>query len=127
MAGVVETTQYLHKNHGGTVTYAATGGSLALAAVFGALRAATVRIWLKDGQPWSRGSWLTASLWIAALAAHLGYDSLVAHGHGDAGLGSATVLLYLAVSLGSQRIVQERANRLQAGRPAMAARLGGIS
>jgi putative effector of murein hydrolase LrgA (UPF0299 family) len=84
VVGVVETTQYLQKNHGGTVTYAAIGGSLALAAIFGALRAATVRIWLKDGQPWSRGSGLTASLWIVALAAYLGYDSLVAHGHGDA-------------------------------------------
>jgi hypothetical protein len=124
--GVVEATQYLQKNHGGTMTYA-VGGSLALAAVFGAVRAATVRIWLKDGLPWSRGSWLTASLWIVALAAHLGYDSLVARGHGD-GLGSATVVLYLTVSLGIQRvIVQERANRLRAGRPTAAGWLSGVS
>ena len=106
---------------GGAVTYAAIG-SLVLAAIFGALRAATVRIWLPDGQPWSRGSWLTALLWVLALAARLGYDALVAHGHAERGLGAATVVLYLAVSLGIQRlIVQSRAHRLQAGRPAPAA------
>jgi len=50
-------------------------GSLVLAAAFGALRAATVRIWIADGQAWSRGNWLTALLWVAAVAAHLGYDA----------------------------------------------------
>jgi hypothetical protein len=124
VVGVVETSEFLQKNHGGAVTYAAIGGSLVLAAIFGALRAATVRIWLQDGQPWSKGSWLTASLWIVALAAHLGYDALVAHGHAESGLGAATVVLYLAISLGIQRvIVQSRARRLQAGRPAPAAPL----
>ena len=68
IVGVVETSEFLQQNHGGAVTYAAIGGSLVLAAIFGALRAATVRIWLQDGQPWSKGSWLTASLWIVALA-----------------------------------------------------------
>jgi hypothetical protein len=91
-----------------------------LATVFGALRAATVRLWLQDRQAWSKGNWLTASLWVAARAAHLGYDALVAHGHGDSNVGAATVILYLAVSLGIQRvIVQQRANRLQPGGPAV--------
>jgi hypothetical protein len=50
------------------------------------------------------------------VAAHLGYDALVAHGHGNRGLGSATVVLYLAISLGFQRvIVRQRAHRLQPG------------
>jgi hypothetical protein len=114
--GVIETAQFLQKNHAGPGTYAAIGGSLVLAAVFGGLRASTVRLWLQDGQPWSKGNWLTAALWVVALAAHLGYDALVAHGHGDSNVGAATVVLYLAVSLGIQRvIVQLRANRLQPG------------
>jgi hypothetical protein len=51
-------------------------------------------------------------------AAHLGYDALVADGHDHHGLGSATVVLYLAISLGFQRIiVQQRARHLQPGRP----------
>jgi hypothetical protein len=52
----VETSQFLQKNHADIVTYAAIGGSLVLAAIFGPLRAATVRIRLHDGQPWS-ASW----------------------------------------------------------------------
>jgi hypothetical protein len=112
--GVVETVEYLQKYHGGSATYAALGGSLVLAAVFGVLRAVTVRLWTQDGQVWSKGNWLTAALWIVALAAHLGYDALVAHGHGSSGnVGTATVVLYLAVSLGVQRLIaQLRASRM---------------
>jgi hypothetical protein len=116
--GVLQAAQFLGKNHSGALTYGLIAGSLVLAAVFGALRAATVRIWIADGQAWSRGNWLTAVLWVAAVAAHLGYDALAATGHGNRGLGSATVVLYLAISLGFQRvIVQQRARRLQPGRP----------
>ena len=73
--GLVETYQFLQQHHSGTVSYAALLGSLALAAGFGVLRAVTVRIWLQDGQPWSRGSWITVGLWIMALAVYLGYDA----------------------------------------------------
>jgi hypothetical protein len=112
--GVAETAGYLQKYHSGTATYAALAGSLVLAAIFGLLRAATVRIWLQAGQAWSKGNWLTALLWIVALGAHLGYDALVARGHGSNDVGTATVVLYLAVSLGVQRLVaQHRASRLQ--------------
>jgi hypothetical protein len=112
--GVVETVNYLQKYHSGSATYAALGGSLVLAAVFGVLRAGTVRLWVQDGQVWSKGNWLTALLWIIALGVHLGYDALVAHGHGSNDVGTATVLLYLAVSLGVQRLIaQRRATRLQ--------------
>jgi hypothetical protein len=127
VVGLLETSQFLQGNQAGAVTYAALGGSLVLAAVFGALRASTVRIWLQGGHAWSKGNWLTASLWVAALAAHLGYDELVARGHGAGSVGTATVVLYLAVSLGVQRvIVQQRAHRLQAGRPAALSQLGGL-
>ena len=52
------------------------------------------------------------------MAAHLGYDALVAHGDGNRGLGSATVVLYLAISFGFQRIiVRQRARRLRPGGP----------
>jgi hypothetical protein len=117
--GVVEAAAYLQKYHGGTATYAALGGSLVLAAFFGVLRAATVRVWLQDGQVWSKGNRLTALLWIVALGVHLGYDALVAHGHGGNDVGTATVVLYLAVSLGVQRLIaQHRASRLPAPGPA---------
>jgi hypothetical protein len=110
--GLLETSTYSRDNHAGAMTLAALAGSLVLAGVFGAVRAATVRVWLDGGQAWSKGNWLTAALWITALAAHLGYDGLIAQGHWNRGVGAATVVLYLAVTLGVQRvIVQQRANR----------------
>jgi hypothetical protein len=119
VVGLLEAAQFLQHTHAGAVTYAALAGSLLLAAVFGALRAATVRLWVQGSQPWTKGTWLTAGLWIAAVAAHLGYDALVTPGHGSSGVGAATVVLYLAVSLGIQRvIVLGRAHRLRAGHPA---------
>jgi hypothetical protein len=119
--GLLQTYQFLSKGHDHPLTFAALGGSLVLAAIFGALRAGTVRVWLQDGQAWSQGNWLTAALWIVSLAAHLGYDLLVVHGPGARGLGTATIVLYLAVSLGFQRVlVFRRAQRLQLAGPAAA-------
>jgi len=117
--GVIETYQYLAKHHAGATEVAALAGSLALAAAFGLIRAMTVRVWMKDGQPWSQGSVITAVLWVLALAAHLGYDALLDHHKDLTGLGEATVLLYLAVSLLVQRlVVATRAARLAPAPPA---------
>jgi hypothetical protein len=125
VVGLLQTYRFLSQNHAHPLTFAAIGGSLVLAAVFGALRASTVRIWLQDRQAWSQGTWLTAVLWIASLAAHLGYDILVAHGHGARGLGVATIVLYLAISLGFQRVlVMRRAHRLQVADPAAVGKVG---
>jgi hypothetical protein len=104
--GIVETVEYMQKNHvDATIAVAALAGSLVLAAVFGAIRALTVRVWMKDGQPWSQGNVLTAVLWIIALGAHLGYDALIGHDKGVGNLGTATVLLYLVVCLAVQRLI----------------------
>lgn len=111
--GVVEAVDYLSKHHGGTLTIAALAGSLVLAVVFGLLRAATVRVWIKDGAAWTQGNWLTALLWVVAVAAHLGYDALFDHHKATSGVGSATIVLYLAISLAVQRgLVLLRARRL---------------
>jgi hypothetical protein len=111
--GLIETAQYLQKLHAGSAAIVALIGSLVLAALFGAMRAATVRIWLQDGQIWAKGNLLTAALWIAALAAHLGYDYLIGQHKDIGGLGDATLVLYLAISLAVQRvIVSARAQRL---------------
>lgn len=116
--GLIETAQYLQKLHAGSAAIVALAGSLVLAAIFGAARAATVRIWIQDRQAWSKGNILTAALWVVALGAHLGYDYLIGQ-HKDIGsLGDATVLLYLAVSLAVQRvIVVLRAQRLSPAVP----------
>ena len=120
--GLVEAVQAIQRLHAGTAAVIALVGSLILAAVFGAARAATVSIWLQDGQAWSKGNLLTAGLWVLAVGAHLGYDYLIGQ-HKDIGdLAGATVVLYLAVSLAVQRvIVTLRAQRLD---PAAVGRVG---
>jgi len=113
VVGLIETSAYLQRVHTGSVAIVALLGSLALAAVFGAVRAFTVRLWIQDGQPWTRGNLLTAALWVAAVAAHLGYDYLIGQSKDIGQLGNATVLLYLVASLGVQRlVVSYRAQRL---------------
>jgi hypothetical protein len=71
---------------------------------------------MKDGQPWSQGSILTAGLWVVALGAHLGYDALFSSHKDISGIGTATVLLYLVVSLVVQRVViTTRAAKISGG------------
>jgi len=115
--GVIQLAQFLqHRSHGGEV-FAALAGSLVVAAIFGAIRAASVRVWVEGGQGWRQGNWLTALLWIVSLAVHLGYDYLVDGRGAQAGLGSASLLLYFAVTFTIQRLIlQARAQRM-AGTP----------
>ena len=99
----------LHGPHDDNRIIVAVVGSLVLAAVLGAARALTVRVWRQDdGQLMRRGTWLTAVLWIVSLAVHLGYDELVA-GHiagGNGGnVGDATIVLYLVVTLAVQQFL----------------------
>ena len=124
--GIVEFANFLngHPNDDSGIV-AAVVGSLVIAAVFGAVRALTVRVWRENGQLLRKGTWLTAVLWILSLAAHLGYDDLVAGhitGKNGGNVGDATVILYLVVTLTIQRFVllnrvarQEAAGQLSPG------------
>lgn len=115
--GVIELVSYLGKHHATGTAVAALVGSLVVAAVFGAIRAATVHLWIQDGQPWRKGNWLTGILWIVSLAAHFGIDYLIDPHNPEGGLAGSTILLYLAVTYAVQRfITQARAQKLPAGR-----------
>jgi len=107
--GVVEFVTFLkgHPDHGGAIAVAVVG-SLVIAGASGAARAPTVRVWRQDGQLMRQGTWLTAVIWVAGYAAHLGFDYLVAgHVTGTNGgdVGAATSLLYLVVTLTIQRFI----------------------
>jgi hypothetical protein len=107
--GVVQFVAFLngHPHHDGAIL-AAVAGSLVIAAVMGAVRVPTVQVWRQDGQLLRKGTWLTAVLWAVALAAHLGYDYLVAGhvtGKNGGNVGDATVVLYLVASLAVQRYI----------------------
>jgi hypothetical protein len=98
--------------HDGPAVAAALIGSLAIAALSAAVRAPTFRLWWQDGRYWRKGTAVTLVLWIASLAAHLVYDDLISHSSAS-GLGNATILLYVAVSLGVQRVfLAARATRI---------------
>jgi hypothetical protein len=126
--GIAQFIQFLsgHSRNDGSII-AAVAGSLVLAAVFGAARVPTVRVWRDNGQLLRKGSWLTAVLWILALAAHLGYDYLVAGhitGKNGSNVGDATILLYLVVTLTVQRFLllrrvarEEATGQVPAGPP----------
>jgi hypothetical protein len=114
--GLVELVEYLGKHHPGGVAYGALAGSLVVAAVLGALRAATIHLWLQNGQPWRKGNWLTGILWILSLAAHFGIDFLIDPHNPNGGLAGSTILIYLAVTYTVQRVImQARAHRLPLG------------
>ena len=114
--GLIELVEYLSKHHPSGIAYGALAGSLVVAAVLGALRAATVHLWVQDGQPWRKGNWLTGILWILSLAAHFGIDFLIDPHNPNGGLAGSTILIYLAVTYTVQRVImQARAQRLPLG------------
>jgi len=107
--GLVQFVSFL-KGHPGNPSriVAAVLGSLVLAGAFGVARALTVQVWRQGGQLMRKGTWVTAVLWIVAVAAHYGYDDLVAGhitGKNGSNVGNATIVLYLVISLAVQQFV----------------------
>ncbi|WP_163567167.1 hypothetical protein [Fodinicola feengrottensis] len=78
---------------------------LVLAGAFGLARALTVKLWRDGDQLMRQGTWLTASLWVIGVAVHLGLDVLAEKLGAPAGLGFASLPLYLAITWFVQRVV----------------------
>ncbi len=80
----------------------------------GALRAFTVRLWREGGQIFRQGRWLTLGLWLVGVAVH---EGVLAAAHFD----SSSLLLYVGLTLGAQRLVlgarARRPNQVAEGRP----------
>ncbi len=112
--GIIDTGQAMKGHHLDSTTVALLALGLVLGAGLGAVRALTVRIWAgPDATMLRQGTALTAVLWIASLAVHFGLDGLVDHFSGVSDLGSATILIYLAVTLSVQReLIRLRAAKL---------------
>jgi hypothetical protein len=112
--GVVETAQFDQQHAVSAAGWGLLAASLALGAGLGALRGLTTHVWREDGVLYRQGDAITVMLWLVGIGLHLGLDLATGHvDHDAAGLGSSSVLLYLALTLGIQRVlVLERADHL---------------
>jgi hypothetical protein len=85
-------------------------GSILAAGAFGLARGQVMRVWrTADGRTWRAGTATSVLLWLIPVALHLAADHYVARlDPAAAGLGAASMLLYLAVSLAGQRLALTR-------------------
>ena len=115
VVGVFQAYPVLSGHPPTTVVVVLLLAGLVSGAVFGTIRAYTTRLWIKENDVWRQGTWLTLVLWLVAVGLHFGIDYLSEQQGAPAGLGSSTIVLYLAVTLGIQRfITQQRAVKLRA-------------
>jgi hypothetical protein len=113
--GVIELVDYTNSHDvRGDVVLVTLASVLVGAGLLGALRAYTVRLYGgPGGRVLRQGTWLTMALWLVSVAVHFGAFSLVDALHGTTGIASASLLLYLAVSIAVQNnVVRHRARRL---------------
>lgn len=117
--GLIETWQFRQQHVVSGEAWALLAASLVVGAGFGALRGRTTHVWRDGGVLYRRGNALTLALWLVGLALHLGVDVAIKHVDASAaGLGSISVLVYLAVTLGVQQmLVLQRAEHLPVTSP----------
>jgi len=114
VAGAAQAAPVLFRHPPATIVVIMLLAGLVSGAVFGTLRAYTTKLWIKDDDVWQQGTWLTLVLWLVAVGLHFGIDYLSEQQGAPAGLGSSTIVLYLAVTLGIQRfITQQRAVKVR--------------
>ena len=107
--GLVELLTYAGSHHVsgealGVLTLSFVVGAVAL----GALRALTVKIWRAGPVVLRQGTWLTMGLWALSLALHFSAGAWIDSIHGQGGVVSASLLLWLGITYGVQNAVVHR-------------------
>jgi hypothetical protein len=121
VVGLVEIVSAAGAHPVSTVGWALLVTGLVVGAALGLLRAATVKLWVRDGAVWTQGHALTAALWIVGIGVHIGLDVLAAAIAPSADtVNTSSVLLFIAVSLGVQGLMTMRRAQLLPGAPVMA-------
>ena len=115
--GVIEIVDASRGHNLSATTVAWVFASLVVGGGLGAVRAMTVKIRRsQDGIAWRKGTMATGVLWVVSLAAHLALEVGINDSTKIEGFGASTLLLYLAVTLGTQReVVRWRAQALGSG------------
>lgn len=111
--GVFETVQYLGGGHHVTVgAVVAVLVGFVVAAILAVPRAHSMQVYRNPaGVMVRKGGALTVVLWVVAIAAHVGISLVVPAffgdglQHGMSGLDGASIMIYLAISLGVQALV----------------------
>ena len=118
IVGVIEVASTAGTHPVSVVGWTLLVTGLVIGAALGLLRAATVRLWVRDGAVYTQGHAMTAALWIVGIAIHIGLDVLArAIAPSADAVDAASVLLFIAVSLGVQGLVTlQRARTLPGAR-----------
>jgi hypothetical protein len=109
LLGLFQFVHYTESHSLGAEVSAVVIGSFVIgAAAFGAVRALTVKL-----SPFAKGvvqqaTWLTIGLWVVSVGVHFSMSAVISSLHGPVGVTGASVLLYLAISLGVQNAVVHR-------------------
>jgi hypothetical protein len=117
LVGLWESLQFVDAHAVAPVAVVLMTVSLLMSAGLGVLRGALQPVWRdRDGRVWRRGNGGTVGLWLIAISLHLAWDLVIRDVDvRAAGLGTASLLLYLAISLGAQAAtIRVRATRLSA-------------
>jgi hypothetical protein len=128
--GVINAANFLqdHKVSPGEIVGVIAG--LIIAAVIALPRARSVQVWRENDGTWMRrGTPVTIGWWLVALAGHAvtAFAGPLAFGetpHGYSGFESATIMVYLGVSLGAQGwFLEQRLQRSLSARRSSAIQL----
>lgn len=128
---LVGLAQFLHytETHslGAKVSGLVIGSFVVGGAVFGAIRAVTVRLTPLQKGVAQQATWLTIGLWLVSVGVHFSLTGIVSSLHGPIGVLGASVLLYLAISLGVQNtVVHHRAIRFLMKGPTTSVHAGAL-
>lgn len=110
--GLVNTVTFLSGGPQVTaVCWVILATSFLVGAALGVARAYTVRLWFVERRLMRQGTWWTIVLWLVAVVLHTLAGLLIEVVGENHGLGSATGLLYLAMSFAVQQVVVVRRGR----------------